>query len=141
MGVLTPQTFELLAGAAFLFVAVIGGGITAKEVTIPSVPIWGRCAAAVVGLALIGVGIFIPTLTAMPDQIHPCRNPKNLPNVANTSRTESDARNFLSLSGFFNVTTEPAFIVGAPKGVVASQSPAPGAILCPRDIVTIRITQ
>jgi hypothetical protein len=135
----TPQILELIAGLVFLFVAVVGGGITAKEVTIPSVPLWGRCAAAVVGIALVGVGIFLPTLGIAPTSAS-CRNSKNLPNVASVVRSEADARSFLSSSGFFNVVTEPAFVAGAPKGVVIGQSPTPGTILCPRDEVTLKIS-
>jgi hypothetical protein len=139
MSIPTPQVLELIAGLIFLFVAVIGGGITAKEVTIPSVPIWGRCAAAVVGLALIGVGVFLPTLSTTPASAS-CRNSKNLPNVASVVRSEADARNFLTSAGFFNVVTEPAFVAGAPAGVVVGQSPTPGTVLCPRDQITLKIS-
>jgi hypothetical protein len=142
MSLLTPQTFELLAGVIFLFVAVIGGGITAKEVTIPSVPMWGRCAAAVVGLAFIGLSIFFPEfhpgITSSPTQA--CRNSKNLPNVASVVRSEADARSFLTSAGFFNVVTEPSFVAGAPVGVVVGQLPPPGTVLCPRDQITLKIS-
>jgi hypothetical protein len=123
----------------FLFVAVIGGGITAKEVTIPSVPMWGRCAAAVVGISLVSVGIFLPTLGIVPTSAS-CRNSKNLPNIVNVVRSEADARSFLTSAGFFNITTEPAFVPNAPKGVVVGQSPTPGTILCPRDEVTLKVS-
>jgi hypothetical protein len=142
MSLLTTQTFELLAGVIFLFVAVIGGGITAKEVTIPSVPMWGRCAAAVVGLAFIGLGVFFPEfhpgIASNPTQA--CRNSKNLPNIVSVVRSEADARNFLTSAGFFNVVTEPAFVAGAPTGVVVGQSPTPGTVLCPRDQITLKIS-
>jgi hypothetical protein len=140
-----PQTLELIAGFAFLFVAVIGGGITAKEVTLPQVPVWGRVTAALVGLALVGIGILVPTLTTQPanaptGQTHSCRSPKILPNVSN-AQPETSARDSLTAAGLFTVTTEPTFISGAPKGVVVDQSPPPGTVLCPRDPIILRVTQ
>jgi hypothetical protein len=140
----TPQILELLAGLVFLFVAVVGGGITAKEVTLPTVPIWGRVSAAVIGLALVGLGLLVPVLTlptgASPDSAHSCRHPRNLPNVSD-ARTEDSARALLTQQGFGSVTTRAAFVAGAPKGVVVDQSPAPDSVVCPRDPVVLKVTR
>jgi beta-lactam-binding protein with PASTA domain len=61
--------------------------------------------------------------------------------VTEGNRSETEVRNFLTSEGLLNVITEPAFIPGAPKGVVVGQAPSPGTILCPRDLVTIKVTR
>jgi hypothetical protein len=105
--------------------------------------------ASLVAIAEIGtfvlytVGEFTPSSVNRnsSSQEHTCRHPENLPGVAEGNRSETEARNFLVSNGFLNVTTEAAFVSGAPKGVVVGQTPPPGTILCPRDLVTIKVTR
>lgn len=52
----------LLSGLSFLFIAIVGGGFSLKEITIPKVPKRMRVISFFVGLGLIymSLGIFIP---------------------------------------------------------------------------------
>src|SRR6266581_8606178 len=61
---MSPQTLGLLGSVLFLLIAVVGGGFTAREVTIPKVPSWARVAAAIVGV-LFSVPFFL-SLAGLP---------------------------------------------------------------------------
>jgi len=145
--IMTSQTIILLGGILFVFIAIVGGGFTVKEIKMQRVPTWGRYAAAVLGLIFIVV--FIWEISKLPSpadgdsshQEYACRRPKDLPAVAEGNRSETEIRNFLTSEGFLNIVTEPAFVPGAPQGVVVGQEPSPGTILCPRDPMTIKVTR
>jgi hypothetical protein len=146
---MTPQTLELLSGIVFFFVAIVGGGFTVKEIEVPKVPTWGRCILATMGLLLIVVfswGSFLKpsspllSVSSPPQPGHGCRRPQNLPSVGDGTYSEVRARDFLTSQGFLEIQTDPAYISGAPKGVVVDQDPPPGTILCPRDRVIIKVT-
>ena len=44
------NTVELLAALLFLLIALVGGGFTIKELSMPSVPGWARIVAALLGV-------------------------------------------------------------------------------------------
>ena len=48
-----PHTVELLAALLFLLIALVGGGFTIKELSMPSVPGWARIVAALLGVFFI----------------------------------------------------------------------------------------
>lgn len=48
---MTSETATLLVGVLFLLIAIVGGGFSAKEVTIPAVPRWARIVSAILGSA------------------------------------------------------------------------------------------
>jgi hypothetical protein len=50
---MTSETATLLVGVLFLLIAIVGGGFSAKDVTIPSVPKWARIVSAILGSAFI----------------------------------------------------------------------------------------
>jgi hypothetical protein len=47
------QTTTLLVGVLFLLMAIVGGGFTAREVTVPPLPRWARIVSAVLGIAFL----------------------------------------------------------------------------------------
>jgi hypothetical protein len=47
---MTPETVGLFAAILFLLIAVVGGGFTLKEVSMPAVPKWARVIAALLGV-------------------------------------------------------------------------------------------
>jgi hypothetical protein len=54
---MTPQTAAFLLGCALVIIAIMGGGITAREITIPPLAIVPRLMCGVVGAALVVVGL------------------------------------------------------------------------------------
>lgn len=50
---MTPQTVALLGGVLFLLLAIVGGGFSIKEITMPRVPTWARVACLLVGMVLV----------------------------------------------------------------------------------------
>ena len=50
---MSPEAVALLGGLLFLLIAVVGGGFSAKEISVPGVPGWGRVASLAVGVALV----------------------------------------------------------------------------------------
>jgi len=136
----TPETIGLVAGVLFLLIAVVGGGFTVKELQIPRVPMPARVTSGVLGIAFIAFGVYA-VLQIRPDADHECRQPRELPSVAEGDRSEAEVRTDLESRGFHNVTVKGVFSPGAPKGVVVDQEPAPSTILCPQDPVTITVTR
>jgi hypothetical protein len=47
---MTPETVGVFAAIVFLLIAVVGGGFTVRELSVPTVPTWGRFVAAVLGV-------------------------------------------------------------------------------------------
>jgi hypothetical protein len=145
---MTPQAVILLAGILFLILAIVGGGLAVKEIQMQEIATWVRCATAILGLIFITVSVWGP-LKPPPSlvngssshQEYACKHPKDLPAVAERNHSESEIRNILTSEGFLNIVTEHVFVPGAPQGVVVGQAPSPGRILCPKDIVTIKITR
>lgn len=141
------RTIILLGGIVFLFIAIVGGSFTVKEIKMQKLPLWGRCAAAALGLTFVAVfvwGTLAPPSHANGNssrEEYGCRSPRDIPPVAEGNRSEAEIRNVLTSEGFFEVVAEPTFVPGAPQGVVVGQEPSPGTILCPRDVVTIRVTR
>jgi hypothetical protein len=72
---MNAETVALLGGLLFLLLALVGGGFTIKEISMPSVPALGRAACLVVGVGLILLSVlrFGPndTTTADPPQTGP----------------------------------------------------------------------
>jgi hypothetical protein len=58
---MSPEAVALLGGLLFLLIAIVGGGFTAKEISLPGVPGWARIASLALGLALL-VPYFAQTL-------------------------------------------------------------------------------
>ena len=58
---MSPEAVALLGGLLFLLIAIVGGGFTAKEISLPGVPGWARVASLALGLALV-VPYFLQTL-------------------------------------------------------------------------------
>lgn len=50
---MSPEAVALLGGLLFLLIAIVGGGFTAKEISLPGVPGWARVASLALGLALL----------------------------------------------------------------------------------------
>lgn len=58
---MTSVTVSMLAAAVFLLIAVVGGGFTVKELSVPAVPTWGRIVAGLLGVLFAApfvVGLF-----------------------------------------------------------------------------------
>lgn len=145
---MTSQTVMLLAGTFLLFVVIVGNSFTVKEIKMQKIPTWGRCTAAILGLAFIAAsawGTFkFPPRLANGDsssQEYACRYPKDLPAVTEDDRFEAEIRNFLTSEGFLNVVTESTFVPGAPQGAVVDQKPSPGTILCPKETIIIKVAR
>lgn len=47
---MSSDTIGLLAASVFLLIAVVGGGFTVKELSVPTVPTWARVVAGVLGV-------------------------------------------------------------------------------------------
>jgi hypothetical protein len=142
---MTSQIIVLLTGIALLIIAIVGGNritILKADILIPG---WGRLPLAFLGLGSIALSLVFPSIIPGGDvassSTHACRRPKDLPAVTEGNRSETEVRDFLTSEGFFNVVTEPAFAPGAAPDVVVGQAPPPGTILCPRDLVTIKVTR
>ena len=50
---MSSDTIGLLAASVFLLIAVVGGGFTIKELSVPTVPTWARVVAGVLGVGRI----------------------------------------------------------------------------------------
>jgi hypothetical protein len=48
-----PETAAVFGGLLFLLIAIVGGGFTIKEISMPSVPRWARIVSLLVGVALV----------------------------------------------------------------------------------------
>jgi hypothetical protein len=150
----------LTFGAIFLLIAIIGGGFTAKEITVPKVPTWARLAAGIVGVLLLGAGLFPsvvsgeggstgPPAGSTPSQAgpigpsgHQCRSPHEVPVVTEGDNSEASVKQLLQARGLYNVIEEADVThPGTPTGIVVGQKPAPGTVICPRDLVTIIVTK
>jgi hypothetical protein len=155
-----PGAVALTFGGLFLLIAIVGGGFTAKELTVPKVPIWARAASGLVGVCLLASSYFSsvvggqgdstgpPTGSTQPQagQIgpsgHQCRSPHEVPLVTEGDHSEVDVKQLLQARGFFNVVVEADVThPGTPNGSVVAQKPAPGTIICPRDPVTIIVAK
>src|SRR5262245_54680078 len=47
------KTIALSGGLLFLLLAIVGGGFSIREISMPKVPRWGRVVCLVVGVALV----------------------------------------------------------------------------------------
>ena len=99
-----------------------------------------RLVSGVLGIAFTVFGGYA-VLQSRQDADHECRQPRELPSVAEGDRSEAEVKTDLESRGFHNVTVKGAFSPGAPKGIVVAQEPAPSTILCPKDPVTITVTR
>lgn len=161
---MNAQVFEFGTAAVFLFLAVVGGGVSVKEITVPKIPKVARLALALLGIAAAVMAVLAnpsdtdkssPTNSATPplamtaqafppgsnQALPPCRHPVSVPSVADGAHTEADARQLLTQAGLFNVVSQPEFDPSAPKGLVVAITPSPGTVLCPREAVTIKVTR
>jgi hypothetical protein len=154
-----PGTVGLMFGGLFLLIAIVGGGFTAKELTVPKVPGWARAVSGIVGVFLLAGTYYAsvaeeggstrpPTGSTAPQtgptgpSSHQCRSPHEVPLVTEGARSEADVKQLLQALGLFNVVVEPDVThAGTPDGIVVGQKPAPGTIICPRDPVTIIVTK
>jgi hypothetical protein len=150
----------LMFGGIFLLIAIVGGGFTAKELTVPKVPTWARAASFIVGTFLL-TGSLYSSLVAKQGDLnrsstgstssepgptgpsgHQCRSPHEVPSIAEGDHSEDDVKQLLQARGFFNVLVDADVThPGTPNGIVVAQKPAPGTIICPRDPVTITVTK
>lgn len=73
---MSTQTVAFLVGIGLLFVAILGGGITAKDVTIPPLPILPRLLCGVLGAVLFvfGLGLTSVFLQMASSQDSPSQN-------------------------------------------------------------------
>jgi hypothetical protein len=62
----TVTVWSFLIGAALIFVAILGGGLEAKDVKIPVLNIWARILSFVFGIVLIVVGLYPSVLEYHP---------------------------------------------------------------------------
>jgi PASTA domain len=155
-----PGAVGLTFGGLFLLIAIVGGGFTAKELTVPKVPTWARAVSAIVGGFLLA-GPYVYSLVAgqggstgqqagptgqqagpIGPSGHQCRSPHEVPLVTEGEHSEADVKQLLQARGLFNIVVEPDVThPGTPNGIVVGQKPAPGTIICPRDLVTIIVAK
>jgi hypothetical protein len=72
--IFNPPVLLILFGGGLVVVAVIGGGLKAKQIEIPTVSRLNRVIAGVLGLCLLGAGLFLalnPTGYLPSSQAHP----------------------------------------------------------------------
>jgi|SRR6185437_7564642 hypothetical protein len=155
-----PGAVGLTFGGLFLLIAVVGGGFTAKELTVPKVPTWARVTSAIVGAFLLVAAFYSmvavhdgstgPTAGSTQPQNgpigpsgHPCRTPHEVPPVAEGGQSEADVKQLLEAKGLFNVNEGDPDVThpGTPSGIVVGQKPPPGTIICPRDPITLTVTK
>ncbi len=67
-------TILILGGLLFILIAIIGGGFSIKEITIPKIPKWMRVLSFLVGLGLIYISFFSPIPPSQPPQ--PTQSPQ-----------------------------------------------------------------
>lgn len=156
---MVPGAVGITLGGLFLLIAIVGGGFTAKELTVPKVPTWARIASGIVGVFLVAAAVFYPSReqnsltqpttgsTQSPTgpigpSGHACRSPHEVPSVTEGDNSEASVKQLLQARGLFNVLEESDIThPGTPTGIVVGQKPAPGTIVCPRDPVTIIVTK
>jgi PASTA domain len=129
----------------FLLIAIVGGGFTAKEITIPAVPKWARVIAGILGIFVLAISLYT-LVTGSAEPLGPlpykCRHPHELPSAAEGNQSETEVRKLLQDHGFYSVITDGDYThPGVPNGIVVGQNPEPGKILCPRDDVHIIVTK
>lgn len=77
----TVQTISLIVGAIFIAIALVGGGVTVKEVSVPPLPKAGRISAGVIGVIFICYGAlvnYIPILSGEPGTPSPTGAPEEI---------------------------------------------------------------
>ncbi|MCA1602850.1 MAG: hypothetical protein LC776_14870 [Acidobacteria bacterium] len=65
---MAAETIALIAGAAFILIAIIGGGFTVKELTIPAVPWRGRLTSGIVGVLFIAYSLTVTLVPLLPER-------------------------------------------------------------------------
>jgi hypothetical protein len=65
-----PAIVAIIGGIAFL-VGLLGGGIEAAQVKIPQLPRWLRFLSSLMGVALIGIAIWLSFATSAPQTLTP----------------------------------------------------------------------
>ncbi|MCA1604682.1 MAG: hypothetical protein LC775_04210 [Acidobacteria bacterium] len=68
---MAAETIALIAGAAFILIAIIGGGFTVKELTIPAVPWRGRLVSGIVGVFFIAYSLTLTLVPLLPGESPP----------------------------------------------------------------------
>ena len=148
-----PGAVGLTFGGLFLLIAIVGGGFTAKELTVPKVPTWARAVSGIVGVFLLAGAYFSSVVAGQGGSTgpqtgptgpsgHQCRSPHEVPLVTEGDHSEGDIKQLLQARGLFNVVVEADVThPGTPNGIVVGQKPAPGTIICPRDQVTIIVAK
>lgn len=75
------EAVALVGGLGFLLLAIVGGGVTVKEVHLPELPTWGRAASLVTGMVLV-----LPFVLSVPrsdgDGAEPAEQPPGAPSAA-----------------------------------------------------------
>jgi hypothetical protein len=62
------QIVLAIAGSIALLIGLFGGGVKAKEIEIPKIRVWPRILSGMVGVALIGTAIRLPSMAPAPEQ-------------------------------------------------------------------------
>ena len=75
----TIQVISFIAGAAFILIAVIGGGFAIKEITVPSVPKAGRIGLGIVGSLFISYSLLVTLIPILRDGRTIGENSTNVP--------------------------------------------------------------
>ena len=65
---MTLQIVLAIAGSIALLTGLFGGGVKAKEIEVPKIPVWPRILSSLVGMALIGIAIRLPNFTPPAEQ-------------------------------------------------------------------------
>jgi len=77
-------------GAAFIFLAILGGGFEAKELKIPVLGLWARVASAIVGAVLVALGL-------LPSNYFSSPGPAQPPSFGESREKSSNRSNLVSL--------------------------------------------
>jgi hypothetical protein len=95
------ETVALLGGLLFLLIAVVGGGFTVRDVTIPQVPKWAR-----ISSAALGVVFTLPFILMLVVEPSPPAPAPSLPPVSGSPGTEVSPSGGVDASFFYNFDGE-----------------------------------
>lgn len=68
---MTVETIALIVGGAFILIAVIGGGFTIQEFTMPAIPWKGRLASGIIGTLFVTYSLAITLFFPLPGESPP----------------------------------------------------------------------
>lgn len=133
---MNSDVVALLGGLLFLLLALVGGGFTIKEISMPTIPSTARAACLVVGVALVVLS-FVPSLR---DGYAPAAD--DGPTTGNVGTTASSGDSSQPGSGEFVVRDRPEPVLAQEDGIEVLDLVATGPQkpLLVGDVLTVRYT-